>query len=55
VVSFLLYSVLGGSPAAKSPRAHTPHCAFRLSPLVSELLSGALLCEVGALGMTCWH
>ena len=55
VIVFLLHSVFGSSPVAKSPRAHTPHCAFRLSPVISELWSGALLCEVGTLGMTCWH
>ena len=55
VIAFLLHSVFGSSPVAKSPRAHTPHCAFRLSPVVSELLSGALLCEVSTLGMTCLH
>ena len=37
VIVFLLHSVSGSSPVAKSPRAHTPHCAFRLSPVISEL------------------
>ena len=55
VIVFFLHSVFGSSPVAKSPRAHTPHCAFRLSPVISELWSGALLCEASTLGMTCWH
>ena len=47
VIVFLLRSVFGS--------CHTPHCAFRLSPVISELWYGALLCEVSTLGMTCWH
>ena len=55
VIVFLLHSVFGSRLVAKSPRAHTPHCAFRLSPVISELWLAALLCKVSTLGMTCWH